>query len=132
MKRMFILAAVIGLMLAPTALAQGKDRDRGRDRGAEWSDWQARPFVQGQGQGWGNQFSPGEAREAVREGKTVPLNRIFQSLKREYGGYQLKAELYARENGSAYYEIDWMSDSGRKMRFIVDASTGAVLDRQGA
>ncbi len=130
MKRAAILFAILGLMLTPAALAQGKDQ--GRDRGGDLTEWQAGPFGQRQGQGWGNQFSPGEAREAVREGKTVSLNKIFQSLKREYGGYQLKAELYARENGGAYYEIDWMSDSGRKMRFVVDASTGTVLERQGA
>ncbi len=126
MKHPFVLFAAIGLMLAPAAHAQGRERDR------DFSGWPAGPFLQAQDEGWGNQFSPGEAREAVREGKTVPLNKIFQNLKREYGGYQLKAELYARETGGAYYEIDWMSDAGRKMRFVVDATTGRVLDRQGA
>ena len=107
MKRALALLACLGLMQAPTALAQGQD------------------------QGWGNQFSPGEAREAVKEGRTVPLSRIFQSLKREYGGYQLGADLYSQDSGSAVYEIDWLTDDGRKVHVTVDAQTGAILSRSG-
>ena len=107
MKRTLALLAVLGLMQAPTALAQGQD------------------------QGWGNQFSPGEAREAVKEGRTVPLSRIFQSLKREYGGYQLGADLYSQGSGGAVYEIDWLTEDGRKVHVTVDAETGAVLQRSG-
>jgi uncharacterized membrane protein YkoI len=105
MKRSLVLLAALGLMLAPGALAQGAD--------------------------WGNQFSPGEARDAVKEGRTVPLSRIFQSLKREYGGYQLGADLYSQDSGGAVYEIDWLTEDGRKVHVTVDAETGAVLDRNG-
>jgi len=107
MKRTLTLVAMLGLMLAPGATAQGQD------------------------QGWGNQFSPGQAREAVKEGRTVPLSKIFQSLKREYGGYQLGAELYAQGSGSAVYEIDWLTDDGRKVHVTVDAQTGAIINRSG-
>ena len=107
MKRTLYLFAALGLMLAPGALAQGQDRD------------------------WGNQFSPGEAREAVKEGRTVPLSRIFQTLKREYGGYQLGADLYSQDSGGAVYEIDWLTDDGRKVHVKVDAQTGAIIDRRG-
>ena len=107
MKRTLALLAVLGLMQAPAALAQGQD------------------------QGWGNQFSPGEAREAVKEGRTVPLSKIFQSLKREYGGYQLGADLYSQDSGGAVYEIDWLTDDGRKVHVTVDAQTGAIISRSG-
>jgi uncharacterized membrane protein YkoI len=80
---------------------------------------------------WTNQFSPGQAREAVREGKTMPLSRIFQNLRRDHGGYQLGAELYARADGTTYYEIDWMTEDGRKVQFTVDAQTGQVTGRRG-
>ena len=103
MKRTLALLAVLGLMHAPTALTQGQD------------------------QGWGNQFSPGEAREAVKEGRTVPLSRIFQSLKRQYGGYQLGANLYSQDSGGAIYIIDWLTDDGRKVVVTVDAQTGAII-----
>lgn len=82
-------------------------------------------------QDWRNSWSPGQARDGVREGKTVPLSQIFQNLKRQYGGYQLKADLVSRGNGRAEYHIDWLTGDGRKMRFVVNAQTGAVLDRRG-
>ncbi|MEZ5945923.1 MAG: PepSY domain-containing protein [Hyphomonas sp.] len=104
MKRIAALLLAFGLLGAPAALAQG----------------------------WMNQFSPGQARESVQEGKTVPLSKIFESLKREYGGYQLGADLYRRDDGSAVYEIDWMTGDGRKAHFVVDANTGRILDRRGA
>ncbi|MDP3459273.1 MAG: PepSY domain-containing protein [Hyphomonas sp.] len=131
MTRTLALLAALGLMLAPGALAQGKDRDRDRDRGSERSEWDFGRMAQGQDQGWGNQFSPGQARDAVKEGRTVPLSRIFQSLKREYGGYQLGADLYSKESGGAVYEIDWLTDDGRKVHVTVDAQTGAIIGRRG-
>lgn len=107
MKRILAILALSALSFAPAALAQ-----------------------QG-GNPWANQFSPGQAREAVREGKTVPLSRIFQQLKREYGGYQLGAELYSRDDGTTFYEIDWMTEDGRKAHFTVDAQSGSVMNRRG-
>ena len=83
-------------------------------------------------QGWGDSFSPGQARDAVRDGKTVPLSKIFQMLKREYGGYQLGADLVSKQGGGAEYHIDWMTGDGRKMRFVVDAQSGSITDRRGA
>jgi hypothetical protein len=130
MKRTLVLFAAIGLMLTPAAYADGKGKGKDRDQ-APGIDWSAGPLAQRDEQGWGDQFSPGQARDAVKEGRTVPLSRIFQSLKREYGGYQLGADLYSREGGGAVYEIDWLTDDGRKVHVTVDAQTGAVLDRTG-
>lgn len=108
MKRTLALLAVSGLLSAPGALAQFQD------------------------QGFGNQFSPGQAREAVKEGRTVPLSQIIKDLKRDHGGYHLGAELYSRDGGKEVYEIDWLTEDGRKLRITVDARTGAVLDRRGS
>ncbi|HPF24631.1 MAG: PepSY domain-containing protein [Hyphomonas sp.] len=104
MKRIAALLLALGLAAAPAALAQD----------------------------WMNQFSPGQARDSRAQGKTVPLSQIFSGLKREYGGYQLSADLYDKGNGKAVYEIDWMTGDGRKMHFVVDAQSGAILDRRGA
>lgn len=83
-----------------------------------------------QAQGWAQSWSSGEAREAVEEGKNVPLSKIFRKLKSEYGGYQLGAELFS-SRGGAEYKIDWMTGDGRKMQFRVDARTGRIIGRQG-
>lgn len=105
MKRMTALLLALGLFTAQPALADQ----------------------------WSQSFSPGQARESVREGKTVPLSRIFKDLKREYGGYQLDAELYSSQDGNgSEYHIDWMTEDGRKVLFVVDAETGRILDRRGA
>jgi uncharacterized membrane protein YkoI len=131
MKRTLVLLAAISLMLTPAAFADGKGKGRDRDQRAEQSEWTGGPVAQVQDPGWGNQFSPGQARDAVKEGRTVPLSRIFQNLKREYGGYQLGADLYSQEAGGAVYEIDWLTEDGRKVHVTVDAQTGAVIDRRG-
>lgn|GEM_PF-254221 len=102
MKRILSSILVFGLMSASPAMAQG----------------------------WAQTWSSGEAREAVEEGKNVPLSQIFRQLKSEYGGYQLGAELFSRGSG-AEYVIDWMTDDGRKMRFRVDARTGRITSRKG-
>lgn len=104
MKRIAALFLALGLVAAPAASAQD----------------------------WMNQFSPGQARESVEKGRTVPLSQIFASLKKEYGGYQLGADLFRKDDGSAVYEIDWMTGDGRKAHFVVDAQSGRVLDRRGA
>jgi uncharacterized membrane protein YkoI len=104
MKRIAALFLAFGLAVAPAASAQG----------------------------WMNQFSPGQARDSRNQGHTVPLSQIFNNLKRQYGGYQLSADLYDKGNGKSVYEIDWMTGDGRKMHFVVDAQTGAILDRRGA
>jgi uncharacterized membrane protein YkoI len=106
MKRIAAFFLVLGLVAAPAASAQGND--------------------------WMNQFSPGQARDSRNQGHTVPLSQIFNTLKRQYGGYQLSADLYDRGNGKSVYEIDWMTGDGRKMHFVVDAQSGSVLDRRGA
>lgn len=80
---------------------------------------------------WTNQFSQGQARESVEKGKTVPLSRIFQSLKRQYGGYQLDADLYATRDGGREYVIEWFTKDGRRLTVRVDAESGRVLDRKG-
>lgn len=121
MKRILAILAFAVFAAAPGALAQGADP----------FDWNKGPMAQAQTNPWANQFSPGQAREAVREGKTVPLSRIFQQLKREYGGYQLGAELYSRADGTTFYEIDWMTEDGRKAQFTVDAQSGRVINRRG-
>ncbi|MFN7180872.1 PepSY domain-containing protein [Hyphomonas sp.] len=127
MRRTIALLAACGLILAPGALAQGN----GRDRGPAPDPWTGGPVAQLQDQGWGNQFSPGEARDARKEGRTVPLSQILKNLKRDYGGYHLNAELYSQDAGSAVYEIDWLTEDGRKLKITVNAQTGAVIDRRG-
>lgn len=74
---------------------------------------------------WGNSFSADEAR-SERDRGNVPLRTIFSNLKRQYGGYQIDANLYNR-GGQQVYVIDWMTKDGERKRFTVDAKSGRVL-----
>lgn len=76
----------------------------------------------------GNSFTPGEARNARDNGDVVPLREIFQDLKRQYGGYQIDANLFSRGTGQVYV-IDWMTEKGERVRFTVDAKSGRVISR---
>lgn len=82
-------------------------------------------------QGWGNSFSAGEARDASQNGRIKPLREVIQSLKREFGGSYLNAELFSKQGGGAEYHIEWVTDDGRKLRLIVDAESGRVTRTTG-
>ncbi len=83
------------------------------------------------GQGWGQSFSPDQARDAVNKGDIVPLRDVFRMLKQRFGGYQLGAELFSKPGGGSEYHIDWMTRDGRKMQFIVDAQSGRITSSSG-
>ncbi len=74
----------------------------------------------------GNSFTPDEARNARDKGDVVPLRDIFRKLKRQYGGYQIDANLFNRAGGQVYV-IDWMTGKGERVRFTVNAKSGRVL-----
>lgn len=76
-------------------------------------------------------FSPGEARDAVRNGEIMSLRAIFRDLREIYGGYQLDAELYSTGSGGYEYRIEWMSEDGRRINLRVDAQTGRILNASG-
>lgn len=107
MKRTLVLLAAVGLFLAPGAVAQLQD------------------------QGWGNQFSPGQAREAVKEGRALSYSKIEDMLERQYGGYVGRADLYNGEDGRPYYDVVWISKDGRKIDLLIDAQTGKVIEQSG-
>ena len=78
-----------------------------------------------QGQ-WGNSFSADEARDARKNGDVMPLREIFRRLERRYGGYQVDANLYNRDNGQVYV-VDWMTGKGERIRVTLNAKTGRIL-----
>lgn len=78
----------------------------------------------------GSSFSPDQARDAVKSGEVVPLRDVFADLRQRYGGYQLDADLFSTGRGSEY-RISWMTESGRRMRFRVDARSGRILSASG-
>ncbi len=110
----FILAA--SLLLPSTGTAQVwvlQDVFSPNSLGAGW-----RPDAQNQ------------AREAVQRGRNVPLARVLRELDRRTPGRHLDAGLELRE-GRQLYRVRWVTDDGRRIDYIVDAQTGAVLRAEG-
>ena len=100
-KHLVLPLAIIALVLPGGAVAQGQ---------------------------WGNSFTADEARNARDKGDVMPLNDIFRQLKRQYGGFQVDANLFNRDDGQVYV-IDWQTEKGERVRFTVDAKSGRVLSK---
>ena len=80
------------------------------------------------GAGWRQQQD--EAREAVRRGRHQPLGRVIDQLRRRTPGRQLDVGLEQRD-GRSVYRVRWAAADGRRIDYIVDAETGAVLRADG-
>jgi hypothetical protein len=80
------------------------------------------------GAGWRQQ--QGEARDAVRSGRAVPLSRVIEQIRRRTPGRQLDAGM-EEQSGRPVYRVRWAADDGRRIDYIVDAETGAILRADG-
>ena len=78
--------------------------------------------------GWRDQQY--EARDAVRRGRHVPLGRVIEMLRRRTPGRQLDAGLEVRD-GRTVYRVRWAANDGRRIDYLVDAETGAVVRAEG-
>ena len=78
--------------------------------------------------GWRQQQD--EARDAVRRGQHVPLPRVLETLRRRTPGRQLDAGLEVRD-GRTVYRVRWAAADGRRIDYLVDAESGAVVRAEG-
>ena len=81
------------------------------------------------GAGWGQQQD--EARNAVRRGQMMPLAQVIQGIRRGAPGRLLDAGLEPGPDGRPAYRVRWAATGGRRIDFIVDAVTGAIVARTG-
>jgi uncharacterized membrane protein YkoI len=81
------------------------------------------------GAGWREQQN--EAQRGVRRGQFVPLAQVIQSIRQRVPGRQLDAGLEQGPGGSTVYRVRWASDDGRRIDFIVDAMSGAIIRADG-
>jgi uncharacterized membrane protein YkoI len=79
------------------------------------------------GADWGAQQN--EAREGVRHGRYAPLGQVIREINKRDPGYQLDAGI-EQEGGRAVYRVRWASSHGRRIDYIVDALSGAILRAQ--
>ena len=66
------------------------------------------------------------ARQALEQGKVLPLRAVLDTIEREYQGQVLKIE-FEQEGGRFIYEIRLLQRDGRMAKLEVDAVDGRVL-----
>lgn len=67
-----------------------------------------------------------QAREGVRTGQIQGMGAIIGRLQRR-GGKILDADLGQGPGGEPVYRVVWASPDGRRVDYIIDARTGAIL-----
>ncbi|MFO1015734.1 MAG: PepSY domain-containing protein [Caulobacteraceae bacterium] len=112
MKR---IAALVGTLLIVTGLPAASEAQIRQGMG------DSRDSL---GSGWSQQQDT--ARDGVRRGRIIPLNQVIEMIRRRTPGRPLDAGMEQYGNQTVY-RVRWITDDGRRMDFIVDASTGAIL-----
>jgi len=67
-----------------------------------------------------------EARQGVRQRKLMPLAVVIEHLRARVPGRQLDAGL-EYEGDRPIYRVRWMTKDGRRIDYLIDAASGAIL-----
>jgi uncharacterized membrane protein YkoI len=73
-----------------------------------------------------SRFSQDEAREALRKGKVMPLTAILEIVAKRQPGTVIGVDLEPRRTG-LIYEIDVITEDGRRRELRLDARSGEIL-----
>jgi hypothetical protein len=87
------------------------------------------PPVGGFGANW--RAEQDEVRRAVRDGRHVPLSQAIAAVRQHSPGHVLDAGMEGGADGRALYRLRWATNDGRRIDYLVDAATGAVVGVQG-
>ena len=115
-KRLALLLALATLGAATPALAFTQAQTQ--------ADPYGQPGPDSLGADWGPQQDA--ARAGVKQGRYVPLYKVLGDIRRRTPGHQLDAGL-EQSGARAVYRVRWATNDGRRIDYIVDAETGAVL-----
>jgi len=69
------------------------------------------------------------ARQALEQGRVLPLRAVLEKIERDYQGQALKVE-FEQDGGRFFYEIRLLQSDGRIVKLKVDAVDGKVLEIQ--
>jgi hypothetical protein len=81
------------------------------------------------GDGWSQQQD--QARRGVRQGGLMPLHSVMSMIGNRTPGRLLDAGIEPGPEGRPAYRVRWAAKGGRRIDFIVDAATGAIISRSG-
>ncbi len=108
----------------PPAQAEGGGRWRGGYPGGEPG-----PVYAGPPRGRPESYPPeqDEARAGVRSGQLKSMGEVLGRIQRTRAGRVLDADLGQGPNGQPVYRVVWAGADGRRIDYIIDARTGAIL-----
>ena len=67
------------------------------------------------------------ARQALEQGRVLPLRAVLEKIERDYQGQALKVE-FEQDDGRFLYKIRLLQSDGRMVKLKVDAVDGRVLE----
>lgn len=67
-----------------------------------------------------------EARQLRRQQRIMPLGRVIEQLNARSPGRQLDTGL-EYQGDRPIYRVRWMTRNGRRVDYLIDAATGAIL-----
>ena len=73
-----------------------------------------------------SRFSHDDAREALRKGKVMPLTAILEIVAKRQPGTVIAVDLETK-HGRLIYEIDVITEDGRRRELRLDARGGEIL-----
>jgi len=108
-----LLAALLALTLGAASANAQPPKPQGDSLGADWREQQ------------------NEAREKVRKRDIIPLERVVDTIRRKTPGRLLDAGIEQGGDGRSLYRVRWAAASGRRIDFLVDAVSGAIVSADG-
>ena len=74
-----------------------------------------------------SRFNQDDAREALKRGKVMPLTAILEIAAKREPGTVIAVDLETHRNGKLIYEIDVITEDGRRRELQIDARKGDIL-----
>jgi len=116
-----IYTALVGAFLAASLVVAGSAAAQPTNKTATPA---AQPPPNSLGADW--RLQQDEARQGVRDHHLMPLGRVIEQIRIRTPGRQLDAGLeYQGER--PIYRVRWMTKDGRRIDYLIDAVTGAIL-----
>ncbi len=116
-KAIRLAAPILALALAAASPLAAQPPQAGPPRGdslgADWREQQ------------------NEARQKVKEGRHLPLDRVITEIRRKTPGRLLDTGLEQGPGGRTVYRVRWAAADGRRIDFLVDAQSGAIVSAEG-
>jgi uncharacterized membrane protein YkoI len=114
MKR--ILPGLVGVVFAASVVAGGvvmaqPQEPPARSPNSLGADWR---------------LQQDEVRQGVKQRKLVPLSQVIEMIRRRTPGRELDAGL-EYQGDKPIYRVRWMTGDGRRVDYLIDAATGALL-----